>query len=140
MYCCCVQYVYDHRTDSRFRTGPVPAPAHLVDLVFPHFCGIFITSTLYFMGYCVYMKGKPVVYPSICLPGESWTRGVARVLLTLPLPCLGCAVFLRPQHYRIPRIHRYVPIDVIEFFCCVPILSCVPLCVLQRLPPACCGL
>lgn len=39
-----------------------------LDYVFSHFCGIYITSTLYFMAYCGIMSNKPVVLPEIILP------------------------------------------------------------------------
>ncbi|XP_077135521.1 transmembrane protein 144 isoform X1 [Ranitomeya variabilis] len=40
-----------------------------LDYVFAHFSGIFITSTVYFLIYCVVMKNRPKVYPEAILPG-----------------------------------------------------------------------
>jgi len=40
-----------------------------LDYVFSHFCGIWITSTAYFLIYCALKKNKPVLYPSVVLPG-----------------------------------------------------------------------
>jgi len=40
-----------------------------LDYVFSHFCGIWITSTTYFLIYCILKKNKPVLYPSVVLPG-----------------------------------------------------------------------
>jgi len=40
-----------------------------LDYVFSHFCGIYITSTLFFVIYCIAKKNKPEVYPSCILPG-----------------------------------------------------------------------
>jgi len=40
-----------------------------LDYVFSHFCGIWITSTSYFLIYCMIKKNKPVLYPSVVLPG-----------------------------------------------------------------------
>jgi glucose uptake protein GlcU len=40
-----------------------------LDYVFSHFCGIYITSTLYFLIYCAAMRSKPILYPQIVLPG-----------------------------------------------------------------------
>ena len=43
-----------------------------LDCVFSHFCGIFITSFIYFLLYCIYKKKKgkiPLLYPNIIVPG-----------------------------------------------------------------------
>jgi drug/metabolite transporter (DMT)-like permease len=40
-----------------------------LDYVFSHFCGIYITSTVYFVLYCIAKKNKPVIYPEAVLPG-----------------------------------------------------------------------
>ena len=42
---------------------------HGLDYVFSHFCGIFLTSTVYFAIYCAIKKNKPTLYPSAVLPG-----------------------------------------------------------------------
>jgi Transmembrane family, TMEM144 of transporters len=64
------QYILDHRHSKTFELdGVIPAPNNLVDYAFPHFCGIFIASTVYFLIYCAFKRNKPVVYPEICLPG-----------------------------------------------------------------------
>jgi len=52
------QYVEDHEGSQNG-----------LDYVFSHFTGIFITSTFYFLLYCVYQKNKPKVYPEVILPG-----------------------------------------------------------------------
>jgi glucose uptake protein GlcU len=39
-----------------------------LDYVFSHFCGIYITSTLYFVIYCIAKKNKPEIYPECVLP------------------------------------------------------------------------
>jgi len=39
-----------------------------LDYVFSHFCGIWITSTAYFLIYCVIKKNNPVLYPKVVLP------------------------------------------------------------------------
>lgn len=44
-------------------------PAAPLDYVFSHFCGIFATSTFWFLVYCVYKKSTPVLYPRVILPG-----------------------------------------------------------------------
>lgn len=38
-----------------------------LDCVFSHFCGIFLTSFIYFLIYCVY-KQTPLLYPKIIVP------------------------------------------------------------------------
>eukprot|EP01137_Pigoraptor_chileana_P016558 Opistho-2@73499 len=54
-----VQYIIDNRTG---------ASQNGLDYVFSHFCGIFLTSTVYFLAYCAYMRNRPKVYPRIILP------------------------------------------------------------------------
>jgi len=39
-----------------------------LDYVFSHFCGIWITSTAYFLIYCIIKKNKPDLYPQVVLP------------------------------------------------------------------------
>ena len=39
------------------------------EYIFPHFVGIFITSTFYFWIYCWYCKSKPSLYNEAVLPG-----------------------------------------------------------------------
>lgn len=40
-----------------------------LDYVFAHCTGIYITSSVFFYGYCAYNKNKPKVYPKVILPG-----------------------------------------------------------------------
>ncbi|XP_034300733.2 transmembrane protein 144 isoform X2 [Magallana gigas] len=40
-----------------------------LDYVFACFCGIYSTSTVYFVIYIIFMKNKPKVYPKVILPG-----------------------------------------------------------------------
>lgn len=40
-----------------------------LDYVFACFCGIYSTSTVYFIIYIIFMKNKPKVYPKAILPG-----------------------------------------------------------------------
>ncbi|KAK3576890.1 hypothetical protein CHS0354_012948 [Potamilus streckersoni] len=40
-----------------------------LDYVFSTFSGIFLSSTFYFLVYCIFMKNKPNVYPEAILPG-----------------------------------------------------------------------
>jgi len=57
------QYVVDHP-----ETFP-GASKDLGDYVFPHFCGIFLTSTLFVQLYAAVSKNAPKLYPEIVLPG-----------------------------------------------------------------------
>lgn len=57
------QYVKAHR-DHKYPG----APDDLIDYVFPHFTGIFLTSTFVFLAYAVYNRSRPVVMPEIVLP------------------------------------------------------------------------
>lgn len=40
-----------------------------MDYVFACFCGIYLTSTVYFLLYAAYLKNRPKVYPRAILPG-----------------------------------------------------------------------
>lgn len=42
-----------------------------LDYVFAHFSGIFLTSTVYFLAYCIGMKNNPKLYPEAVLPGKN---------------------------------------------------------------------
>ncbi|MGH0125999.1 UNVERIFIED_CONTAM: hypothetical protein FKN15_015134 [Acipenser sinensis] len=61
-----VLYIKNHakNKDSRY----AGASQFDLDYVFAQFCGIFLTSTVYFLLYCAAMKNKPKVYPKIILP------------------------------------------------------------------------
>ena len=39
-----------------------------LDYVFAHFCGIYVTSTVYFLIYCGSMKNRPRIYSQAILP------------------------------------------------------------------------
>ncbi|XP_029644145.1 transmembrane protein 144-like isoform X1 [Octopus sinensis] len=40
-----------------------------LDYVFAHYCGIYLTASVYFCIYVIFMRNKPVVYPKAILPG-----------------------------------------------------------------------
>ena len=52
--------------------GPLNKPGcadtDMLDYVFPHFTGIFLTSTFYFLIYCAIMNNRPRIYPEAILP------------------------------------------------------------------------
>ncbi|XP_006867981.1 PREDICTED: transmembrane protein 144 [Chrysochloris asiatica] len=60
-------YIKDHskRNDSDY----AGASQYDLDYVFAHFSGIFLTSTVYFLAYCIVMKNSPKLYPEAVLPG-----------------------------------------------------------------------
>ncbi|XP_008852537.1 transmembrane protein 144 isoform X1 [Nannospalax galili] len=60
-------YIKDHskRNDSIY----AGASQYDLDYVFAHFSGIFLTSTVYFLVYCIAMKNSPKLYPEAVLPG-----------------------------------------------------------------------
>ncbi|XP_043827744.1 transmembrane protein 144 [Dromiciops gliroides] len=60
-------YIKDHgkRNDSIY----AGSSQYDLDYVFAHFSGIFVTSTVYFLAYCMIMKNNPKVYPQAILPG-----------------------------------------------------------------------
>ncbi|XP_077617573.1 transmembrane protein 144 isoform X2 [Crocuta crocuta] len=62
-----VIYIKDHskRNDSIY----AGASQYDLDYVFAHFSGIFLTSTVYFLAYCIAMKNNPKLYPEAVLPG-----------------------------------------------------------------------
>jgi glucose uptake protein GlcU len=47
----------------------IPVSFSGLDYVFAHFCGIYTTSVLYFLIYCIVMKNRPKVFPNAVLPG-----------------------------------------------------------------------
>jgi len=55
------QYIMDHCGDTCSKNG--------MDYVFPHFCGIYLTSTFYFLLYCVLKQNKPIVPREVAYPG-----------------------------------------------------------------------
>ncbi|KAA0722387.1 Transmembrane protein 144 [Triplophysa tibetana] len=62
-----VLYVKYHAADadSQYRG----ASQFDLDYVFAQYCGIFLTSTVYFILYCAIKKNKPQVFPKAVLPG-----------------------------------------------------------------------
>lgn len=55
------QYIMDNCNKECSQNG--------LDYVFSHFSGIYLTSTIYFLLYCVWVSNKPQVYPEVVLPG-----------------------------------------------------------------------
>ena len=45
---------------------PRPQPQ---ELIFSHFCGIWLSATFYFLGYAALTRNKPIVYAEVALPG-----------------------------------------------------------------------
>uniref|UniRef100_A0AAY4A800 Transmembrane protein 144 n=1 Tax=Denticeps clupeoides TaxID=299321 RepID=A0AAY4A800_9TELE len=62
-----VLYIKNHATkpDSPYQG----ASQFDLDYVFAQFSGIFLTSTIYFLIYCIVMRNKPKVFPKAILPG-----------------------------------------------------------------------
>ncbi|XP_018591179.1 transmembrane protein 144a isoform X2 [Scleropages formosus] len=67
-----VLYIKNHgaRNDSAF----AGASQFDLDYVFAQYSGIFLTSTVYFLVYCAFMKNKPKVYSKAILPACSAHR------------------------------------------------------------------
>ncbi|XP_071976718.1 transmembrane protein 144 [Engystomops pustulosus] len=62
-----VLYIKDHsKNNESIYAG---SSQYDLDYVFAHFSGIFLTSTVYFLIYCVVMKNRPRVFPQAILPG-----------------------------------------------------------------------
>lgn len=75
--------------------GPVGCgDTEMLDYVFPHYTGIFIASTFYFLSYCAIMKNQPKVYPQVILPGyiSGLMWAVANTAWFIANPILGFAV------------------------------------------------
>lgn len=76
------------------------ASTDLSAYIFPHFCGIFITSVLFVQIYAVICKNSPKVYPEIILPGFvsglmwaiaqiCWFQANSRLELTIAFPIIS---------------------------------------------------
>ncbi|KAI5940826.1 transmembrane protein 144 isoform X1 [Manis javanica] len=73
-------YIKDHskRNDSTY----AGASQYDLDYMFAHCSGIFLTSTVYFLVYCIAMKNSPKLYPEAVLPGS-----LSGVLWTMATCC-----------------------------------------------------
>jgi hypothetical protein len=69
-------------------------PVGPLDYIFSHYIGIFATSTLWFIVYCCYMRGSPLINPKIVLPalisGVMW--GIAQASWFIANDALSVAV------------------------------------------------
>nr|XP_048280870.1 transmembrane protein 144 [Myodes glareolus] len=61
-------YIKDH--SKRNESVYAGASQFDLDYVFAHSSGIFLTSTVYFVAYCVAMRNRPKLYPEAILPGK----------------------------------------------------------------------
>jgi len=43
-------------------------PQQQIDYIFPHFCGIYVSSTVYTLAYCLWKKNSPIVPSEIGFP------------------------------------------------------------------------
>ena len=57
--------------DQHHHTDALGRHVSSVDVVFPHFCGILLSSTLFTAVYVLLKKNKPYINPKVALPGES---------------------------------------------------------------------
>lgn len=62
-----ILYIKDH--SKRNESVYAGASQFDLDYVFAHSSGIFLTSTVYFVAYCVAMRNRPKLYPEAILPG-----------------------------------------------------------------------
>jgi hypothetical protein len=76
------------------------ASSDLSAYIFPHFCGIFITSILFLQGYAVVMGNNPKVFPKVIFPGFisglmwataqiCWFQANSRLELTIAFPIIS---------------------------------------------------
>jgi hypothetical protein len=72
------------RTDNR----------NYIDFLFAFYTGIFLTTLLYFIIYCVLKKNQPLVYGNLILPGlvSGWMWGLADVCYFLATGVLSQAI------------------------------------------------
>ncbi|VDK65484.1 unnamed protein product [Onchocerca ochengi] len=52
-------------------TDPKASPS-VLDYVFPHFCAVFFCSTIYFIGYCIWMRGRTHAPAELILPSAAY--------------------------------------------------------------------
>jgi len=91
------QWVIDNRgptSESGMKDCANAASGDVKDYIFPHFCGIWLTSTIWFIIYIMAMKNKPAVNPQVILPafisGIMW--GIAQVSWFVANSALSFAV------------------------------------------------
>ncbi|XP_071087417.1 transmembrane protein 144-like [Haliotis cracherodii] len=56
------RYTQEHDRDNG-------ASQNSIDYVFAHYCGIYLTSTLYFIIYTLFRRNRPKVFPQVIVPG-----------------------------------------------------------------------
>ncbi|MEJ1277640.1 transmembrane protein 144 [Cricetulus griseus] len=101
-------YIKDH--SKRNESIYAGASQYDLDYVFAHSSGIFLTSTVYFMVYCVAMKNRPRLYPEAVLPG--FLSGVLWAIAT-------CCWFI--ANHSLSAVISFPIITAGEqtsFFCC----------------------
>ena len=62
-----------------------------IDYMYSFYTGIFLTSLLYFIIYCIIKKNRPVVYANLILPGlvSGWMWAVANIFYFLSIQVLS---------------------------------------------------
>ncbi len=94
----------------------------LVIVVFSHFCGIFVSSTFYFIVYGLKMKNRPQVNPQIILPALA-SGALWHVLLVC---CFSCNFFIlmSPRAIRsAAQISWFVANQELSFVVSFPIIT-----------------
>ncbi|XP_067663549.1 transmembrane protein 144-like [Haliotis asinina] len=56
------RYLQEHEKDSG-------ASQNSIDYVFAHYCGIYLTATVYFVIYTLFRRNRPKVFPRVIVPG-----------------------------------------------------------------------
>jgi len=83
------QYLMDHSDDK---------DPQALDYVYSHFCGVFLTSSIYFLIYCQ-VKEEPIINPRIVVPGfisgimwaiadTSWFYANSKLSLSVAFPLI----------------------------------------------------
>ncbi|XP_071087351.1 transmembrane protein 144-like isoform X2 [Haliotis cracherodii] len=62
-----VQFIPARYTQEHYRDKG--ASQNSIDYVFAHYCGIYLTSTLYFIIYALFRRNRPKVFPRVIVPG-----------------------------------------------------------------------
>lgn len=76
------------------------ASSNLVDYVLPHFLGIFLANTFFFLAYAALKRGEPMLLPRVTLPGflsgamwalaqSAWFIANGRLSLSIAFPLIA---------------------------------------------------
>jgi len=83
-----LQYLLDHSDNGKKHSE------NALDYVFPHFCGVYLCATFYFLIYCLLKRNKPEIYPHVTAPaflsGAIWA--IAQISFFVASSNLGLVI------------------------------------------------